>query len=70
VIALILLALCCAAAPTAAEPPAPAELGATAGAPALVLANLTDVMGARARMIQVACVFVAVGIFLLTRSYR
>jgi hypothetical protein len=52
---------------------AAANDGATVGtAPAggLVLGFISDIMGNRARMIQIACVVGAIGIFFLTRSFR
>jgi hypothetical protein len=70
-ITLLVLALCCVAAPAAAEAATvdAAALGSGAAGP-VVVGSFLDVMGDRTRMIQVTCVVVAVGVFLLSRSYR
>jgi len=67
-VVLILLVLCCLAAPPTAD-------AATSHAGALVastgaVASVGGVMGNRTRMIQVTCIIVAIGIFVLTRSIR
>ena len=36
----------------------------------VVVGFFDDLMGNRTRMIQVACIFGAIGIFILTRTYR
>ena len=66
----LLVVLCFAlfVAPVAA---AGSEEAAVRAAPCpVVVAFLNDILGNRARMIQVGCVFVAVGIFVLRMSYR
>jgi hypothetical protein len=51
-------------------PAAAAGTSATAFAAAPPVAWMDDILGNRARMIQIACVMGAIGIFFLTRSYR
>jgi hypothetical protein len=62
VAALVVLCLVIGVAPVGA-----AEPGVAAAAP---LAFLNDVIGNRARMIQIACVIGAIGIFWLTRAIK
>jgi hypothetical protein len=61
----MVLALCCVwAVPSAAAAPVASPVAGP------VVGSVVDIMSDRTRMIQVTCVAVAVGIFLLTRSYR
>jgi hypothetical protein len=47
------------------------EVSAGSGpAASVTLAFISDIMGSRTRMIQIACVVGAIGIFFLTRSLR
>jgi hypothetical protein len=62
---LVLLCLALSAAPVAAA--GPGETAVSAAAP---VAFINDIVGNRTRMIQIACVIGAIGIFFLTRSYR
>ena len=61
---LVMLCFVLGAAPLSAAEPA---AGVAAPVP---LAFLNDILGNRARMIQVACVIGAIGIFWLTRSIK
>jgi hypothetical protein len=67
-VVLILLVLCCLAAPPTAD--AAAQGAGVMVASTTAVASIVDVMGNRTRMIQVTCVIVAIGVFVLTRSYR
>jgi hypothetical protein len=64
--------LCLTVAPTsaAAAPIQDAQIVSAAPAPGVVVGFFNDIIGNRTRMIQVACVIVAIGVFVLTRSYR
>ena len=67
---LAVLVLACLPCPIAA---AAVEVDPSVATPALghvIFADFFSKMGDRTRMIQVGCIFVAIGIFVLTRSYR
>jgi len=72
VLVALLVVLCFACHPgnLAAAPIHEATLVAAAPCGVLVGSFLDEMAGNRTRMIQVGCAFVAIGVFLLTRSYR
>jgi hypothetical protein len=51
---------------------APATAAGDVAAPGVLVwgSYFNEILGNRTRMIQVACVFVAIGVFVLTRSYK